>query len=93
MLELGKYEKELHEKVGEEVYKNNIDVLVTVGTLAKYIAKKAEELGMSKDKIFMYDTKEDAVQKIKNIIEENDYILVKASNSMKFDEITAKIEG
>ena len=92
MLELGSFEKKLHEKVGEEVYKNNIDILITVGKLAKYIAQKAEELGFSKEKIFKYDTKEEAVEKIKSIVESNDYILVKASNSMKFNEITAGIE-
>lgn len=91
MLELGSYEKELHEKVGEEVYKNKIDILVTVGERAKYIANKAKELGMCEDKIFVFDTKDEAVGLLKNIIEENDYILVKASNSMKFDEIVNKI--
>lgn len=30
MGELGEYTKELHEKVGEEVHKNNIDILITV---------------------------------------------------------------
>lgn len=29
MLELGDFSKELHEKVGEEVYKNHIDILIT----------------------------------------------------------------
>lgn len=91
MLELGSYEKELHEKVGEEVYKNKIDILVTVGERAKYIANKAKELGMCEDKIFVFDTKDEAVGLLKNIIEENYYILVKASNSMKFDEIVNKI--
>ena len=87
MLELGNYEKELHEKVGEEVYKNKIDILFTVGERAKYIANKAKELGMHEDKIFVFDTKEEADKKLESIIEKDDYILVKASNSMKFDEI------
>lgn len=91
MLELGEYEKELHEKVGEEVYKNNIDFLVTVGERAKWIASKAKELGMSEDRIFVFDTKEEACEKLKNTIEKGDFILVKASNSMKFDKIVEAI--
>ena len=91
MLELGSYEQELHEKVGEEVYKNKIDILVTVGERAKFIANKAKELGMCEDNIFVFDTKEEAVKKLESIIEKDDYILVKASNSMKFDEIVNKI--
>ena len=43
MLELGNYSKELHQKVGEEVIKNKIDILITVGEEAKQIAKTAEE--------------------------------------------------
>lgn len=30
MGELGQYEKIIHEKVGEEVYKNKVDILITV---------------------------------------------------------------
>ena len=33
MLELGDFSKELHEKVGMEVAKNNIDILITVGNV------------------------------------------------------------
>ena len=91
MLELGKEEKNLHEKVGESVYKNNIDILITVGKASKNIANKAKELGMDEKRIFTYEEKEEAIKKLQNIIEKNDYILIKASNSMHFDEITEKI--
>lgn len=92
MLELGKFEKELHEKVGEEIYKNNIDVLITIGNLAKDIANKANNLGMPKQNIFIYDTKEKGIEKLKDIVKNNDYILIKASNSMKFYDITNAIK-
>lgn len=91
ILELGKFGKEIHEKVGEEVYKSKIDILITVGELAKYIAETAEKLGMKQDRIFVYDTKEDAIEKLKEIIETKDYILIKASNGMKFEEIVSAI--
>lgn len=91
MLELGNFEKELHEKVGEEIYKNKIDILMTVGELAKHIAKKAKSLGIPKENIFEYDTKEAAIEKLTGIIEKNNHILIKASNSMKFEEITNRL--
>lgn len=91
ILELGEFAKEMHEKVGEEVYKNNIDILITVGENSKYIAKKALSLGMNEEKIFIYDTNEKAIDKIKNIIQEGDYILVKASSGMKFKEIVESL--
>ena len=91
MLELGEFEKELHEKVGEEVAKNKIDILITVGKAAKHIAKKAEELNMNSKNIFEYETKEEAINKIKEIMQKDDVILIKASNGMKFDEIVKQI--
>ena len=91
MLELGKFEKELHEKVGEEVAKNKIDILITVGKAAKHIAKKAEELGMKKENIYEFETNNEAAEKIKQIIKKDDVILIKASNGMKFDEIVKQI--
>ena len=38
MFELGEFAEEIHRKVGIEVFTHKIDVLVTVGELAKYIS-------------------------------------------------------
>ena len=84
MLELGDYSKELHEKVGEEVVKNKIDILITVGKEAKQIAKISE--GKIK-RIIECDTNEETIENINKIKQENDAILLKASNGMHFGEI------
>lgn len=89
MLELGEFEQELHEKVGEEVAYNNIDILITIGKRAKHISQKAKELGTKK--IYSYTNNEEAAQHIKEILQPNDVILFKASNSMKFSNIIEKI--
>ena len=85
MLELGDYSKELHEKVGIEVSKNNIDILITVGNEAKNIAKIAKENGTKQ--IYIYENNKEAIEQIEKIIEKDDVILIKASNSMHFKEI------
>lgn len=90
MLELGEYTKELHEKVGEEVVKNKIDILITVGEYAKEIANKTKSLGM-KD-IFKFENIDDASNFIKNNIKKGDLILLKASNSMNFSKILENIK-
>ena len=87
MLELGEYAKDLHEKVGEEVVKNKIDILVCVGDLAKNIAIKCKSLGMNDANIIYLDNKEEAIKLLNSILKENDNVLLKASNSMKFYEI------
>lgn len=89
MLELGDFTKQLHEKVGEEVAKNKIDILITVGEASKDIAKVAEENGVKH--IYSYDNNQDAITKLKKILAVDDVVLVKASNSMNFKEIVEKI--
>lgn len=91
MLELGEFSKELHEKVGEEVYKNSIDILITVGTLAKDIAKKATQKGTRK--VYECNTNQEAIEILKHNISENDIILLKASNAMRFGEIMQALEN
>lgn len=90
MLELGDYTKELHEKVGEEVVKNNIDILITVGEYAKEIANKAKSLGMKE--VFEFENTDKAARCIKENMKSGDLILLKASNSMNFSTILDKIK-
>ena len=83
MFELGEYAEELHRKVGKEIEKNSIDILITAGEASKYIDEEAKNV---KEKIHLKDKKE-VVEKLKEIQQEGDIILIKASNGMKFYEI------
>lgn len=89
MLELGDFSEKLHNDVGEEVYKNKIDILITVGKLAKYISKTAKELGTKE--IYECENNLEAAKILKENIQEGDLILLKASNGMKFGEILENI--
>lgn len=91
MLELGEYAKELHEKVGKEVVKNNIDILIAIGENAKNIFNKAKDLGMKE--AYSFNNKEDAIEFIKKIIRSKDLILLKASNSMNFTNILNELKN
>ena len=91
MLELGDFSKSLHQKVGEEVARNKIDILITVGELAKEIAKTAEENGLDRKNIIICSTNEEAVEQIKKTAQKGDAVLLKASNGMNFQEIFCKI--
>ncbi len=91
MFELGEYSKELHEKVGMEVVKNNIDILICSGKNAKYIAEVAKENGMNEKQIYYFEEKEQIQEFIKQNWKNGDAILFKASNGMKFFEIVENI--
>ena len=87
MFELGEYAEELHRKVGKEVAKSNIDVLLCSGKNSKFIVDQAKKENSKLKEIQYFDTKEEIVEYLKNNMRENDVVLVKASNGMKFYEI------
>ena len=90
MFELGEYSKELHEKVGEEVVKNNIDILICTGENARFIVQRAKEKMNSKN-VYYVDTKEEIEGLLKEKTEKGDVILFKASNGMKFYELAERM--
>ena len=91
MLELGEYSENLHEKVGEEVKKNNIDILITVGEMSKYIANKAIECGFEKNNLYECVNNQEAIDTIERVAKKGDAVLLKASNGLNFQEIFQKI--
>ena len=89
MFELGEYSEELHRKVGKEVVKNNIDMLICAGENAKYIIEEAKKSG--KIETYFMHNNEEIVEKLSQELRNGDVVLVKASNGMKFIEICQKV--
>lgn len=84
MKELGEYSESLHRKVGKEV--KDIDILITIGELAKCIEETADVREM-----LHFDNNESALEYLKKIMKKDDIILLKASNSMKFGDIAKEL--
>ncbi len=98
MFELGDDEKNLHYDVGQYVGTKNIDVLITIGDLAKHIAMGASDYmethyGSYDCKVYSYDTLEDFEQNYNQIIKKGDNILIKASHAMNFSEIVTMLSA
>ena len=91
MLELGDFSDEYHKKVGLEVAKNKIDILICSGKVSKNIAEEAEKQGMDKSKIFYEENNEAVKSRLLQIMSSDDEILVKASQGMKFFKIVEDI--
>ena len=87
MFELGEYAEKLHRLVGEEVYKNNIDILVCAGENAKLISDEALKNGMKKENIYYFEDKSNVLEFLKNEVKTGDVVLFKASNGMRFYEL------
>ena len=90
MFELGDFSEELHKKVGKEVVKNNIDILIACGENARYIADVAREK-MDKENVYILRKTEEIKPLLEKIVKNNDVILFKASNGMKFYEIAEEV--
>ena len=91
MFELGEYSKKLHEKVGKEVAKNDINILICSGENSKNIVKAAKDSGMDEKDIYYFEDKNKIQEFIKQIWKKGDVILFKASNGMKFFEIVTNL--
>jgi UDP-N-acetylmuramoyl-tripeptide--D-alanyl-D-alanine ligase len=91
MFEIGKYTIEAHENVGTMAGKF-LDLLVTVGERAKFIAESARIAGMKKNNIFSFDTASDAKTFVQNLIKTGDLILIKGSHSMNLTEVVEEIK-
>lgn len=80
MLELGAYEKEIHEELGEYL-NGKIDLLVTIGELSKYINNKFLKEN------YHFNNIEEAKKNILPLLKNNDVILIKASQGMKLFDL------
>lgn len=87
MLELGNMARDLHFEVGYFAASVDIDVLITVGTLAKFIAEAATNSAQKAIATYSFLSKEDAFACLKGLIQPGDCILVKGSRGMHMEEI------
>jgi len=85
MGELGDYAEEAHTEVGKFA-KGKADILLTTGKF-----KECYEEGF-KEGTMLFETKQELMEKLANMIKINDTILIKASRSEKFEEIIKLIE-
>ena len=89
MLELGKISEKAHYEIGEEVVKNNFEVLITFGELGKFIAEGARAAGLKQ--VFISDTHEEAAKYVVQVLKKGDTVLFKGSRGMKMERIIEMI--
>ncbi|MGE0269178.1 MAG: UDP-N-acetylmuramoyl-tripeptide--D-alanyl-D-alanine ligase [Candidatus Omnitrophota bacterium] len=84
MRELGASSKVLHQKMAEEIFKADIDLLLTLGQESKITVRTFQNL----TKIvpaFHFDTRNELHKKLKQFCRPGDTILVKGSRSMNME--------
>lgn len=86
MLELGRYSKREHKKIGKQVV-GMADLLVTVGKRSRDIAESALGGGMSEKDILQFEDSREAGNFLRNLIKEGDVVAVKGSQGSGKDLI------
>lgn len=86
MFEMGEHAEYGHRLVGKSSI-NNTDLLITIGNDSKFIGAEAISLGFDKENIYHFNSKEQAIKELDNLLEKEDVVLVKASRGMKLEKI------
>lgn len=90
MMELGENANEFHTEIGAYVVEKEIDVLICVGTFAKYMQEGAGTENRNahrKTQVYYFETRAQLMTQLSQILQTKDTILIKASHSMGFEEI------
>jgi len=90
MRELGSLSELAHFRLGEDVARAHVDVLVTVGELGRRIAEGALAEGMDPASVRVCATTEEASEVLDDVLSSGDAVLVKASRSMGLERV---VEG
>jgi len=93
MLEMGEWAPPWHIEVGKYAAQKGVDLLITVGKMAKFIAEGALETGMDSGNIASFINNEDVIEFLKTNLKENDKILIKGSRGMKMEQIAETFIG
>lgn len=84
ILELDDYSEEIHKEIGKIFLENNIDLLLTVGSLTKYTHDVFKEKNKN---CFHFNNNEELLKEINTLLKKDDIILIKGSHSMNLIEI------
>ena len=88
MLELGKYSKKLHTEIGKCINKTS---LKNVNVIGKHVKWTFNNLNKSKRGIII-KKKSEIIDLIKNSLNNNDYLMIKGSNSTGLNSLTNQIK-
>ncbi len=92
MLELGQYELEGHQKVGQTAAAA-ADLVILVGERSKITRAALRQNNFPEDRTFWYPDSQSASKPAAEMITEGDVVLIKGSNSMHMDIIISALEG
>ena len=89
MLELGKHSKKLHQSIATIINKTNIDKVFVKGRYMKFMFEKLSDSKKGR----VLSNKSQIIDLLRNDLNNNDSLMVKASNATGFNKILKEIKG
>ena len=89
MLELGRLSNKLHLSIAPIINRTKVDKVFVKGKKAQLIFKKLNKSKRGK----VLKNKQDIIKLIKNRLNNNDYLMIKASNATGFNKIVRNLKG
>ena len=93
MFELGPGERELHYNTGVYAARKGIDVICCIGSLSRSTWEGARsQRTADSGSVLYFETRDEFLDKMKNVIQKGDTVLVKASHGMEFSKIVETLQ-
>jgi len=90
ILELDSFGEDIHRQIGQIMLNNQIDLLITVGNLSKYTH---EVFKNDNNNCYHFNTNQELLTELPNLLQDNDTILVKGSHSMNLIEVVEYLKN
>jgi len=91
MMELGRKTEDEHWRLGREVARKGIDILMVQGEHASALMAGARRAGMSPERIISCQSNSEMAERLAGILNPGDWVLVKGSRRMRMDELVNKL--
>lgn len=88
MLEMGTQKAERHADIGKYAAEHGVELLLCVGDLSKNTCLGAEDI-----RALHFENNAELIRELSRLIEKGDTVLVKASHSMKLEEISEALKA
>ena len=87
MGELGETGTDAHRATGRLAAELGLDFLFTLGELAEMTAEAAVDAGMAPDRVHAAKDSDELVERLRPLLQGNDWVLVKGSRSMRMERV------
>lgn len=93
MLELGSQTENGHREVARKVFESKVDLFVAVGKRMEKAVEELVAMGFAKSHIMHFNDPQTAAEKVAGLVQKGDLVLVKGSQGMRMEKISAKLSA